>query len=165
MKGTPSRLKTRPPSVSVTLHTLRDCLPSSAMILIAQCEGRFLREKLPHHGRTETLGFCRKDTVTVPLLVWKSGRDRSRRTILFPDWSEKGDRAGCGFIDTAKRGQRPIRKWGQGANLDRMQGADFEEAGVASAGGEAGAGTLGEDREFHHGRVVFLAATVWQGVR
>jgi len=43
-----------------------------------------------------------------------------------------------------------------------MQGADFEEAGAASAGGEAGAGCLGEDREFHHGRVVSLAAVVWQ---
>jgi len=35
-----------------------------------------------------------------------------------------------------------------------MQGADFEEAGSAAAGGEAGAGTLGEDREFAQGTVV-----------
>jgi len=46
----------------------------------------------------------------------------------------------------------------QCANLDRMQGADFEEAGAATAGGEAGAGYLGEDREFRNGRVVSLAA-------
>jgi len=44
-----------------------------------------------------------------------------------------------------------------------MQRAAFEEVGAAYAGGEAGAGTLGEDREFHPGRVVSLAAVVWQG--
>jgi len=38
-----------------------------------------------------------------------------------------------------------------------------EKQGVASAGGEAGARYLGEDREFHQGRVVSLAAVVWQG--
>jgi len=43
-----------------------------------------------------------------------------------------------------------------------MQGANFEEAGAASAGEEACAGYLGEDREFHPGRVVSLAAFVWQ---
>ena len=32
---------------------------------------------------------------------------------------------------------------------------------AASAGGEAGAGYLGEDREFHQGRVVSFAAAVW----
>ena len=45
-------------------------------------------------------------------------------------------------------------KWGQCAKLDKMQGADFEDGGAASADGEAEAGYLGENREFHHGRVV-----------
>ena len=43
-----------------------------------------------------------------------------------------------------------------------MQRAAFEEVGAAYAGGEAGAGTLGEHREFHQRRVVSLAAAVWQ---
>jgi len=34
--------------------------------------------------------------------------------------------------------------------------------GSVAAGGEVGAGYLGEDREFHHGRVVSLAAVVRQ---
>ena len=55
-----------------------------------------------------------------------------------------------------------VGKWGQCANLDEMQGLDFEEVDAASAGEEAGAGTLGEDREFHQGRVVSLAAGVRQ---
>ena len=46
----------------------------------------------------------------------------------------------------------------QAANLDRVPGADSEETDAASAGGEAGAGYLGEDREFHQRRVVSLAA-------
>lgn len=51
---------------------------------------------------------------------------------------------------------------GQTANFDRMQKANFELAAAASAGGEAGAGTLRKDRGFHQGRVVSLAAAVWQ---
>ena len=43
-----------------------------------------------------------------------------------------------------------------------MQGADFEEAGTAAAGEEAGAETLGEDLEFHQGRMVPIAAVVWE---
>ena len=43
-----------------------------------------------------------------------------------------------------------------------MQGAEFEKAGAAAAGGEAGAGYLGEDREFRQGRVVSFEAVVWQ---
>ena len=54
-------------------------------------------------------------------------------------------------------------KRGQAANPARIQGADFEEAGAATAGGESGAGYLGEDREFHQRRVVPLKASVWQG--
>jgi len=53
-------------------------------------------------------------------------------------------------------------KRGQGANLDSMQRGNFEEAGAAFVGGEAGAGYLREDREFRHERVVSLAAVVWQ---
>ena len=56
-------------------------------------------------------------------------------------------------------------KWGQCANLDRIQGADFEEAGSAGVGGETWAGCLGEDREFHQRRAVSLAAAVWQEER
>jgi len=43
-----------------------------------------------------------------------------------------------------------------------MKGADLEEAGAATASREAGAGILGEDGEFHQGRVVSLAAVIWQ---
>jgi hypothetical protein len=60
-------------------------------------------------------------------------------------------------------GQKPFAtKYGQGENFDRMQGVDFEEAGASSVGGGAGTGYLGEDRESHQGRVVSLAAGVWQ---
>jgi hypothetical protein len=63
---------------------------------------------------------------------------------------------------SGKWGQGKWEKRGQGANLDRIQGVDFEGAGAAPAGVEAGTGILGEVCEFHHGRVVSLAAGVWQ---
>ena len=53
-------------------------------------------------------------------------------------------------------------KWGQCANLDRMQGGSFKKEDIATVGGKARVGYLGEDREYHQGRVGSFAAAVWQ---